>query len=164
MDTANLANMLGAFAVELSDKLRGALAAAGHDVSTGAALVHLSKYPGETIDHLRTPLELSHSGCVRLVDRLETAGLVERKGATDDARAVAVQLTRKGRDAAELILRRREEVLAGALSTLTAKDREQLARMLARILPAEVPTGAAALRACRLCDYGACRECPLSRG
>ncbi len=160
MDDANLANVLGAFATRLADLVRASVTDTGHDASSAAALVHLSKYPGEAIEGLRPPLELSHSGCVRLVDRLAEAGLLERRDA-GDARAVALHLTRKGREAAAEVLRRREEVLARALGSLARHERDALGRILQRLLPREVPTVAAALRACRFCDYGACRTCPL---
>jgi DNA-binding MarR family transcriptional regulator len=160
MDDANLANVLGAFATRLTDLVRAALTATGHDASEAAALVHLSKYPGEAIEGLRAPLELSHSGCVRLVDRLVEAGLVERREA-GDGRAVALHLTRKGKEAAANLLRRREEVLARAVSSLGVQERDVLARVIQRLLPREVPTVSVALRTCRFCDYGACRVCPF---
>jgi DNA-binding MarR family transcriptional regulator len=78
--------------------------------SAAAALVHLAQYAGEAIEPLRPPLALSHSGRVRLVDRLVDAGQLERREA-GDARGVALHLTRKGRAAAADGLRRREEVL-----------------------------------------------------
>jgi MarR family transcriptional repressor of emrRAB len=160
MDAINLANLLGAFAIRLSDEIRTSISAMGHDVSMAAALVHLAKYPGEAIEALRAPLEMSHSGCVRLVDRLEQSGYLERKDGVD-ARSVALHLTRNGREVAAEILRRREETLVRALNPISEQERGALARILQKLLPNEVPTALAALRACRLCDYEACRECPL---
>jgi hypothetical protein len=62
----------------LSDGGWSALVAAGLDPTAPAALIHLSKHPGESIDGLRTPLGLTHSGGVRLVDRRAREGYVAR--------------------------------------------------------------------------------------
>jgi hypothetical protein len=34
---------------------------------------------------------------------------------------------------------------------------------MSRVLDSEVQTVRSALRMCRLCDYDACRECPMSQ-
>ena len=160
MDATNLANVLGALVLRLGDELRAAVVGPERDATAMTALVHLSKYPDETIEGLRVPLALTHSGGVRLVDRLEAAGYVERhEGA--DARAVALRLTRKGREVAGAVLARREEVLARVLRVLSAPEREVLGGLVSRLLVHEVPTAPAAMRTCRLCDYAACRQCPI---
>jgi DNA-binding MarR family transcriptional regulator len=162
MDAANLGNVLGALALRLSDELRTAVVGPERDATAMTALVHLAKYPGESIEGLRVPLELTHSGGVRLVNRLVTAGYVDRhEGA--DARAVALRLTRKGKEVAGKVLARREEVLARVMQVLSSSEREVLAGLVSRLLVNEVPTAAVALRTCRLCDYDACRQCPIGK-
>ncbi len=158
MDAANLTNVLGALVLRLGDAMRDAVAGPERDATAMTALVHLAKYPGESIQGLRGPLALTHSGAVRLVDRLAAAGYVERHDGAD-ARAVALRLTRKGREVAEAVLRRREEVLARALRGLSAREREALGGLVHRLLANEA--AAAAARTCRLCDYAACRQCPV---
>ena len=55
---------------------------AGQSGSAPAALVSLAGYlDGGPIDSLRTPLGLTHSAAVRVVDRLADAGLVRREEA-----------------------------------------------------------------------------------
>ena len=161
MDSANLANILGALALRLSDEMRAAVVSDERDATGMAALVHLSKYPGESIEGLRVPLELSHSGGVRLVDRLVNAGHVERHAGVD-ARSVALRLTRKGREVTLSALARRQEVLARALRSLPESERGVLGELVSRLLVHEVATEPAALRTCRLCNYVACRECPIT--
>ena len=88
--------------------------------SAPAALAALEGYlGGEPIDALRTVLGLTHSGAVRLVDRLAGAGLAERR-AGRDGRCVAVALTPAGERAARALREAREAALEDALAVLSA--------------------------------------------
>jgi len=161
MGPSNIANVLGAVAFRLADEVDAGLGAFELDAKALSALVHLSKYPNESIESLRVPVGLSHSGCVRLVERLEELGLARRAAAAHDARVAEVRLTRKGRIMAARALQRREEILMRALHSLSRSEQEQLGFLIGKVLAAEVTTAATALRACRLCDYDACERCPL---
>lgn len=161
MDASNVANVLGALAFRLADEIDGGLADLAIDTKALAALVHLSKYPNESIEKLRIPVGLSHSGCVRLVDRLAELGLVRRMPTTTDARAIQLALTRKGRALAARVHERRQEVLLRAVHSLAPAEQQQLGALVSKVFASEVTTGASALRSCRLCDYAACKRCPL---
>jgi len=161
MDASNIANVLGALAFRLADEINGGLTELEVDSKALAALVHLSKYPNESIEKLRVPVGLSHSGCVRLVDRLAELGLVRRRGAASDARAIQLGLTRKGRALAARAHERRQEILLRAVHSLAHDERAQLGTLISKVFASEVTTAASALRACRLCDYAACKRCPL---
>jgi DNA-binding MarR family transcriptional regulator len=96
------ANLLGALSLALSDRISDAISAAAErsarpgSETAGAALSALHHFlDGPTIDRLCTVLGLTSSGTVRLVDRLETAGYVER-GRGDDGRTTIVALTEAG--------------------------------------------------------------------
>lgn len=68
----------------------------------------------------------------RLVDRLETAGLVERARTSEDRRVVLVKITRKGLD---VLARLDEPVIAlnrELLGHLTRKELEELSRLLVK--------------------------------
>ena len=160
MEPANVANLLGPPPVLLSDEM--AAASRDHSPMASAAILLLHKYPGSSVEALRGPLALSHSGCVRLVDRLEEGGYVERRFATD-ARALSISLTRKGRDAATLARSRREEVLLGVVSSLTRDEQEVLGALATKLLDRNVVVPRTAMRTCRLCDYDACVECPMQK-
>ena len=68
------ANVLGAFGLALADRLAAAAEPAG-GVSAAEALVALAgTAAGGSIDALARIVGLSHSGTVRLVDRLERDG------------------------------------------------------------------------------------------
>ena len=78
------ANVLGALAGTVTDQATAAMLAAAELPSKGsssplAALVAIAEFLGApTVDQLRRVLGLTPSGAVRLVDRLESDGLVGR--------------------------------------------------------------------------------------
>jgi hypothetical protein len=112
MSDARTTNLLGAAVTALNDELEAATAsAAEHGAAFPAALVSVHWAPGLSIEQLRRILGLSHSGTVRLLDRLEREGAVERK-AGRDAHSVAVHLTAQGRRHVRTILDRRRPVRA----------------------------------------------------
>ena len=86
------ANLLGALGLALADRL----AEAGPPELSGSAaeaLVTLNgRRAGSSIDALAGIVGLSHSGTVRLADRLAAAGLVERRRGADQ-RSTALYLT-----------------------------------------------------------------------
>jgi DNA-binding MarR family transcriptional regulator len=162
-DTARTANLLGALAVALGDELRTATeTAAAHGASAPAALVVIGTYPGRTIDALRPALGLSHSGTVRLVDRLAADDLVVR-GAGTDGRSVSLQLTASGRSAMRGLLTERRRALDRPLAALTVAERRQLERISEKLLAAMTHTQAQADQFCRLCDETVCptARCPV---
>lgn len=162
------ANLLGALSLAAADRLHRATAeAAQHGASAPAALVALAGYlDGATLEALRQVLGLTHSGAVRLADRLDAAGLLAR-GPQPDARAVALRLTPAGRRAAARVQAAREAALAEVLAPLAPGERETLAGLHARLLAGLTPDRAAARRLCRLCDADACGHaegrCPVTR-
>src|SRR3954452_10953746 len=121
------ANLLGAFALIVADRVTDAVVAAGGQSDTAAtalsALHHFLDRP--TIDRLRQVLGLTPSGTVRLVDRLAAGGDVTRD-AGPDGRSRAVVLTDEGRRAAERIAAARAAVLEDALADLSPAERTAL--------------------------------------
>src|SRR5262249_53399256 len=132
---AHAANVLGALSLVVTDEVRRAVTAAGDQAESDAtvlsALEHFLDAP--RVDQVAGVLGLTSSGTVRLVDRLERAGLVKR-GAGDDARATTVTLTAAGRRHARRVTNARRDVLDGALTSLTATEREQLARLMGKVM------------------------------
>lgn len=181
---AREANLLGALALVLSDQIyaaasagnasaRNAIAdtdsapAVGADsaaVSTDelpvsdatalSALLHFLDRP--TVDRLRRVLGLTHSGAVRLVDRLARSGLVTREPGAD-ARSRAVALTPRGEAAAANVSAARADVLDGALNDLTEDERATLHALLGKVM-GTIVRGREGDNAwiCRLCDTRAC--------
>jgi MarR family transcriptional repressor of emrRAB len=162
------ANLLGALALAVVDRTTEAVAgAAGESLSTAAALSalrHIVEAP--SIDRLSQVLGLTHSGTVRLVDRLEGAGYIRRERGVD-GRSAAVSLTPSGVEAAARVTRARADVLDTALAPLTPDERETLGDLVGRILVGMMREPGATRWTCRLCDTGACGRysggCPIGR-
>jgi len=162
------ANLLGALVVALGDRAGAAVQdGAGVSGSDAAALVTLRNYAeDEPLDLLRRALALSHPGVVRLADRLQARGLVERHRSHRDGRAVALRLTPAGRRAADAALGARADAVATALMTLDADQRRALAPMLERMLGAQTTDATASLVICRMCDPDVCghpNRCPVTQ-
>jgi DNA-binding MarR family transcriptional regulator len=162
------ANLLGALALTLADRADAAVRDhAGVAGSDAAALVTLRNYAeGEPLDLLRRALALSHPGVVRLADRLQARGLVERRRSDRDGRAVALQLTAAGRRAADKALVARATALDEALSVLGDGERRALEGMLERMLGIETTDATASLVICRMCDPDVCGHpgrCPVTQ-
>ncbi len=104
------ANVLGSLALAITSRVNDeAERSAALGASAPSALVALDGYlTGQPIDALRRVLGITHSGTVRLVDRLVAAGLVERRAGTTDGRAVPLGLTPAGRRVARRVLASRK--------------------------------------------------------
>jgi DNA-binding MarR family transcriptional regulator len=162
------ANLLGALGLAVADRIRRAVteAAGGaeRDATALSALLHFLVDP--RIDQVAPVLGLTSSGTVRLVDRLESLGLV-RRSAGDDARATTVTVTAAGRARAEAVSRARTETLERAPEALTPAERDQLGVMAGKILVGIMRPPGAYGWMCRLCDTGRCGrpegQCPVAR-
>lgn len=144
----------------VSDGVASAIADDPAAITQRTALAVVAKYPGCSIEQLRSPLALSHSGCVRLVDRLVELGALERRTASD-GRAVALTLTRAGRALAAASGDERMTTLLGLLSALTPQECNELARLASKLLTHATLTERDAGATCRLCKYAACVTCPM---
>jgi DNA-binding MarR family transcriptional regulator len=144
-------------------------------VGAEALIVMLDFSPEGSVHMLSQAVGLTHSGAVRLVDRLADTGWVTRRPG-DDARSVKIALTRRGRTVAERARARRNDEVVGALEGLTARQRSDLMRSceivignltrqrLAQREAGGVPPGGAL---CRMCDFSACGrpsgQCPAAQ-
>jgi DNA-binding MarR family transcriptional regulator len=140
-------------------------AAAGLAESDAVALSALHHFlESPRVDLLAQVLGLSSSGTVRLLDRLERAGLVRREAASD-GRVTSVALTAAGRRRARAVTRARTAMLDQALTALPQSEREQFAALAGKILAGLVRPPDATRWTCRLCDVGACGRpegrCPV---
>src|SRR5689334_451524 len=128
------ANLFGALALAVTDRMFDAAEASGESGTTAIALSALYQFLDHpTVDLLRRVLGLTSSGAVRLVDRLESAGWVRRVDA-EDGRATAVRLTPAGRRIAKRITDARTGMLKQALSTLSPADIRELDRLVSLVL------------------------------
>ena len=176
MADERLANVLGAFALALCDELEAATAqAAGHAGAGPAALVALSDLlAGRSVDDLRRAVGLTHSGGVRVVDRLVCDGLAERRPGPD-GRSVTPALTPAGRRLAGEVRDARQASLQRVLDVLDEREQTALGEILDKLVAGVVDHRLEARRAgatppggwlCRLCDPEACERaegnCPAA--
>ncbi len=156
--TSNLLGVVGlAVADRIEDSAREILKHAGE---TPAALVVIGYDLGPTNDQLRRVLGLSHSGTVRLVDRLVEDGLVVRREG-NDKREIALYATRQGKALREDILVKRLAAVGSLLDPLTKVEQETLASLLHKMLSSLEATDMERRTLCRLCDNRVCRNCPI---
>jgi DNA-binding MarR family transcriptional regulator len=174
---ARLLNLLGAATLAVGDAVDVSIAGAtGLDAAASTALVAMLDFaPAGSVQLLSQVVGLTHSGAVRLVDRLVEAGHVERRPGAD-ARSRAVVLTASGRRVARRARRARERALADIAGQLTDSEQATLSALAERVV--EVATTARLDRRlrgepmtsgalCRLCDFTACGRpvgrCPAER-
>jgi DNA-binding MarR family transcriptional regulator len=162
------ANVLGALALVIADRTSGAV---DQSHTGAAALSALDQFlDGCSVDRLRRVLGLTPSGTVRLVDRLQAAGLM-RRGAGGDARTRSLTLTAAGTRAARRGAAARAAVLEDALSALAPEERRTLERLTSKVLDGVVRSKLAEQEPtpwiCRLCDLRACGRddgtCPAAK-
>jgi len=155
-------NVFGAFALMIADDITSATAERAPEAGPAAsALALLDHEPGLSIRTLAAGVGLSHAGTVRLVDRMEAEGLVERRGHDSDGRTRSLYLTPAGKKASLAVLEARDKVLAQSLSALSAEERATLSALAERVLRARLRDLEHAYRICRLCGYSSCGNCPI---
>ena len=86
------------------------------------ALVLLAQAGEPKISELAAVLSLDESTVTRLVDKLEAAGLAERRRSTSDRRSTSVVITKDGR---KVVARAREHQRAFMIEVLAALDPEE---------------------------------------
>jgi DNA-binding MarR family transcriptional regulator len=161
------ANVLGAFGLALSDRLAAVAEPAGGATAAEALVALSGTVRGGSIDALARVVGISHSGAVRVVDRLARDGLVERRRGADQ-RSAALVLTPAGRRLARRVLTRRDAEMHSVLALLTAGEQEALMRAAERVMHELGVAPEAERRLCRLCDLEACGRgrgrCPVIAG
>jgi DNA-binding MarR family transcriptional regulator len=129
--------------VAVADKLRPALLRVGRELRREAREVGVSpeqvsllvaiKYaPGIGVGELASRERVSAAAMSKHVDRLERAGLAERRPSADDRRRVGLTLTDEGQRVLRRVRSRRTAWLASRLGRLTA---DELAAVEAAIEP-----------------------------
>jgi len=164
LQSARSSNLLGAFVIAVYDqmleRIESELCLGGQ---AAAALVVISFNQGRSVDFLSGALQLSHSGCVRAIDKLAQAGLVERREGKD-RRVVALYLTPAGHREAQSVLRARSKYLDGLLQSLDVKEQRQLTALLETMLFDMTSCDEHAEAMCRYCDETVCPQgtCPIT--
>ena len=172
---AHLVNVVGAFALALVDRIRDATeATAGMSGAAPAALVALRQsLAGRTMEDLAQATGLTHSGAVRLVDRLVDSGLAERRPGRDD-RSLSIVLTASGRALSRKITMARATAIAESLDALNSDDRQALSVLIDTLVGAVTVQRLDGREQgaeyggwlCRMCDFASCGrplgQCPAA--
>jgi DNA-binding MarR family transcriptional regulator len=157
-------NLLGAFVISVYDQMVQRIETEESiSPQAASALVVIGFNQGRSVDFLSGALQLSHSGCVRLVDKLQEAGFVDRREG-QDRRVVELYLTPAGHERMQGILRTRRRYLDGLLKSLSAKEVKQFTDQIEHML-FEITTGDEHAEAmCRFCDEDVCPQntCPIT--
>jgi MarR family transcriptional repressor of emrRAB len=154
-------NVIGAFALAAADALRRAAEdEVGQSGAAAGALITIDAYRGRSIEQLRGPLGLSQPGAVRLVERLEARGWVERR--PSPGRATALHLTADGEGLLKRILAARAAALDALLAPLPEGEVAALAAAAEDALAAATTDRPTLERLCRLCERAACERCPVA--
>lgn len=156
-----IANLLGALSLAVMDRIeQGARDTIGHGGEMPAALVVIGYGPGITNDKLRRILGRSHSGTVRLVDRLVSERLVERRPGKD-GRQVALHLTAKGAATRQDLLASRISAVTAFVDVLSPSGRKRLGELIHDVLARQDTSELDRFTICRMCDDRFCGNCPL---
>lgn len=162
MNEVQTRNVFGAFALMISDDIIQATSSRAPEAGpTASALALLAHMPGLSIRMLAAGVSLSHAGTVRLVDRLATEGLIERRDHSSDGRTRSLYLTRAGKKVSNAVLNARDQVISEGLAVLTREELKILGQISARILRARLESLEHSYRVCRLCCYAGCPDCPV---
>ncbi|WP_350275074.1 MarR family winged helix-turn-helix transcriptional regulator [Kribbella sp. HUAS MG21] len=118
----------------------------------------LGSHEGCSADWLYARIGLTQSGTVRLLDRLERLGYVDR---TRRGRVLELRLTPQGRDLLSAWTSARDAASNDVLDALTADERRQLTELLSTALRRTSRVREVADATCRFCDWPACSACPV---
>lgn len=155
-------NVVTAWVLHAYDALLEQTGAADLGLRELTALTLVSTHTGQSIEWLRARVGLTQSGTVRLVDRLEQAGLVRR--AAPSGRQVTLSVTAHGRRQLRRWYAARDAVVAELLRELSEDQRDRLVELLAVTLERSPRPRVAADATCRACEWPVCvPECPVDR-
>jgi DNA-binding MarR family transcriptional regulator len=152
-------NLWAAWTLLSHDMLTGALPT-GLGLRDASALTLIGSHPGCSADWLWARIGLTQSGTVRLIDRLQGLGYVGRERT---GRSIRLTLREAGEEAVRTWNQAREAASTAVLRGLTGAQRAQLAELLELGLRSTERIRVEADSTCRLCDWNACKRCPVDR-
>jgi DNA-binding MarR family transcriptional regulator len=155
-------NVVVAFALAVHDRMAAAMESVGLDGRELAALTLVSAEDGCPVGWLSSRVGLTHSGTVRLLDRLTARGLL-RRGPTS-GRHVPLHLTNEGRAQLDHWASARDDAIEQLLAAVPTEQRAPLVAALGCALEAAPRVRAEADATCRACTWPACgHDCPVDR-
>lgn len=119
--------------LQLTDRLEPALEARGFTFTQWVILMHLRDGLALNARVLCTQLRHDSGALTRVIDQLESRGLVSRERSRRDRREVQLQLTAQGRATVESTIPTVVELLNGALGGFTSQELGELTRLLTKL-------------------------------
>src|SRR4051812_13697167 len=158
----HISNVVAAYVLTVHDQLRGGMRHAELEPREVAALTLVAEHDGCSLDWLRSRIELTQSGTVRLVDRLAGRDLLRRGGST--GRGVPLHVTERGADSLRRWREERDRIVDELMAAVPAEQRSLLVDAMAGVLAGQQRRRPQADAACRTCSWEACgRDCPVDR-
>jgi DNA-binding MarR family transcriptional regulator len=155
-------NVVVAWATAVHDRLRQTMRDLRLESRELSALTLIAHHDGCSGDWLRTRIDLTQSGTVRLLDRLAGRGLIRRDRST--GRGVPLHVTAAGLAALDEWARARDGLVDDLVAAMPERDREAVLDGMARALLAHPRERAQADATCRRCTWTACgSDCPVDR-
>lgn len=118
------------------NQLLGELGLTVADFDVLATLRRRAGTDGLKAKHLQASVMITSGGMTKRLDRLQSAGLIERHPDPDDRRGVLITLTAEGRqlidEALPVLLGEEATMIRGAIGS--TRDRERLAGLLRQLL------------------------------
>jgi DNA-binding MarR family transcriptional regulator len=117
--------------IHLDDSDRQLMRLFGLTVTQYWALVHLEDEEGRSLSELANLLICDKSNVTSVVDKLEAAGLAERKqGKAGDRRYTRVVLTQQGQQLRKRVMIAREHLVESRIGSLSTAEQHQLSLSL----------------------------------
>ncbi len=122
-----VARLISRVFIHLDDSDRQLMRMFGLTVTQYWALVHLEAGEGRSLSELASLLICDKSNVTSIVDKLEAAGLAERRhGKAGDRRFTRVVLTQQGQQLRKSVMTAREHLVESRLGSLAIDELHQL--------------------------------------
>ncbi len=129
-----ISRLISRIFIHLDDSDRQLMRLFGLSVTQFWALVHLEDEEGRSLSELANMLICDKSNVTSIVDKLEAAGLAERRqGKAGDRRYTRVILTQQGQQLRKRAVLAREFLVKSRISPLSTTDQQQLVISLQRL-------------------------------
>ena len=127
------------------------------------ALIFASQHELCSIGDIAAGLAISHPAAVKLVDRLQRKGLVDKSEDLQDRRVSCVGLTQLGCRIVESVQASRAETISRALQNMTPDEQAGLIAGLEKQLAASLETTNLVESSCLRCGTDHVRTCVVNR-
>ncbi len=111
------------------------LAPLGVTVDQFKVVMTLTEFDGQSQVEIGKKISLPSYAITRLLDSMETSGLVQRHPVEGSGRSFSIRLTRKGKALAPKLFKAVVSVNEQVLGPLSANEKKQLSQLLEKIIP-----------------------------